>query len=135
MTKTIRGAFTVDITPVNAEAGQHAEAIMHATLAKRYTGPLTAESKGHMLSHTTATRGSAGYVALEHVVGQIEGRTGSFVLQHSGSMNRGVAHLQVDVVPDSATGELTGLSGTVDIEVDDGHRYTMTYTLPDQAAS
>ena len=102
-------------------------------LAKTFVGDLAGTSTAQMLAVRTATEGSAGYVALENVTGTLAGRTGSFVLQHSGTMNRGAMSLTVTVLPDSATGELTGLSGTMTIEQDaSGHRYTFDYTLPEQ---
>jgi hypothetical protein len=79
-------------------------------------------------------KGSAGYVAIERVSGTLLGKTGSFVLQHSGSMNRGVPTLSVSVVPDSGTGELEGISGQMTIDrVDGRHSYTFEYTLGDSA--
>jgi hypothetical protein len=75
-------------------------------------------------------KGSAGYVAIELVVGRLDGRAGTFVLQHSGSMNRGAASLSVTVVPDSGTGELAGLTGTMTIDIVEGkHSYRFEYSL------
>ena len=83
-----------------------------------------------MLAMRTAVAGSAGYVAMELVVGKLDGRAGSFVLQHSGVMNRGAALLTLTVVPDSGTGELVGLSGRMDIVITDGkHDYRFDYSL------
>jgi hypothetical protein len=77
-------------------------------------------------------KGSAGYVAMERVTGTLKGRGGSFVLQHSGTMNRGTAQLSVTVVPDSGTGQLEGLAGTMTIKIDAGkHSYDFEYTLPE----
>jgi hypothetical protein len=79
----------------------------------------------------TDVKGSAGYVALEQVVGELDGKKGSFVLQHTGTMSRGVPTLSVTVVPDSGTEELMGLSGAFAITVADGkHSYEFNYTLP-----
>jgi hypothetical protein len=84
-----------------------------------------------MLSAGTGVKGSAGYVAIERVVGRLDGRSGTFVLQHSGTMNRGQASLLVTVVPDSGTGELAGLAGTMAIDIVDGkHSYRFEYALP-----
>ncbi len=85
-----------------------------------------------MLAAGTGAKGSSGgYVALEIVTGSLKGRTGTFVLQHSATMNRGIPHLSVTVVPDSGTGQLTGLAGTMDIIIADGkHSYDFEYTLP-----
>ena len=97
---------------------------------KQFRGDLDATSKGQMLAAMTEVKGSAGYVAIEKVTGALQGRRGTFVLQHSGSMNRGAPALVVSVVPDSGTEELVGLSGTMMIDVTDGkHLYTFDYTL------
>lgn len=95
---------------------------------KRFSGDLVATSVGEMLSAGTAVAGSAGYVAIERVSGILAGRSGSFTLQHSGTMNRGVPQLHVSVVPDSGTGELAGLSGTLATRIADGrHDYDFDY--------
>jgi hypothetical protein len=84
-----------------------------------------------MLAFRSAVKGSAGYVAMERVRGLLNGRTGTFVLQHSGVMVRGEQGLKVTVVPDSGTGELTGLAGSMAIIITDGkHSYEFAYTLP-----
>ncbi len=99
---------------------------------KQFRGDLEAVSKGEMLSAMTDVKGSAGYVALERVTGTLGGRSGSFVLQHSGTMTRGEAQLTVTVVPDSGTGELAGLAGKLSIQIAEGkHSYAFDYTLPD----
>ena len=93
-------------------------------------GDLEGESSVEMLSAGSSVKGSAGYVAIERVVGTLHGRTGTFVLQHSGSMNRGAPSLTISVVPDSGTGALTGLAGTMTIDIVDGqHRFAFDYTL------
>ena len=101
-------------------------------IEKQFQGDLEAVSKGEMLSAMTDVKGSAGYVALERVTGTLGGRSGSFVLQHSGTMTRGQAQLSVTVVPDSATGELAGLAGKLSIQLTEGkHSYEFDHTLPD----
>lgn len=83
-----------------------------------------------MIAAFTSTPGSAGYVAIEHFMGSVSGRSGSFVLQHSGVMNRGDAQLTVTIVPDSGTKELAGISGTLEIDNDQGqHSYLLDYQL------
>lgn len=97
---------------------------------KRFSGDLDATSVGIMIAAATETKGSAGYVALERVTGTLHGKSGSFVLQHFGMMNRGASELIVRVVPDSGTGELTGLSGTMTIDIVSGeHRYGFEYLI------
>jgi hypothetical protein len=94
-------------------------------------GDFVATTTGQMLSAMTEVEGSAGYVAIERVDGVLDGRKGIFVLQHSGSMNRGAASLSVTVVPDSGTGELAGLAGEFRIIIAEGrHSYEFSYTLP-----
>jgi hypothetical protein len=84
-----------------------------------------------MLAASTAVKGSAGYVALEQVTGTLAGRSGTFYLQHTGTMNRSVPTLSITVVPDSGTGELEGLTGQLSIEIANGvHSYVLEYTLP-----
>ncbi|TKD11847.1 DUF3224 domain-containing protein [Polyangium fumosum] len=98
---------------------------------KRFEGGLVATSIVEMISAVSGVKGSAGYVAIERVEGALEGRAGSFVLQHSGTMDRGAASLSVTVVPDTATGALTGLRGRMQIDIVGGeHRYTFDYDLP-----
>lgn len=83
-----------------------------------------------MLAAGTATPGSAGYVAIERVTGTPNGRTGTFALQHSGTMTRGAPELAITVVPDSGTGELVGLAGKMNIIIEGTkHSYTFDYTL------
>jgi hypothetical protein len=102
-------------------------------LDKHFHGDLEATGKGTMLAAGTGAKNSSGgYVDLEIVTGALKGRTGTFVLQHSATMNRGVPQLSVTVVPDSATGQLTGLAGKMTINIADGkHSYDFEYTLPE----
>lgn len=128
------GSFEVKLQPLpNAEVSSEA-AFGRMLLLKKFSGDLSASARGQMLSAATGTKGSAGYVAIDHVTGDLAGRKGSFVLQHSGSMNRGVPTLSIMVVPDSGTDELTGLTGTLSINIIDGkHFYDFIYSLPEPA--
>jgi len=132
MTQYAKGPFEVKLAPQKADNAQ-AEGSGHGrmSLDKQFHGELEATSQGEMLSFMTSTKGSAGYVAIEKVTGTLGGRRGSFVLQHSGTMNRGAPQLSVTVVPDSGTGELTALSGSMKIVIapDGAHSYEMAYTL------
>ena len=129
MTHQATGAFDVKMHPQPAEPAVGAT-IGRMVLDKKYHGPLDATGKGQMLAMRTAVDGSAGYVAMELVEGQLDGRGGSFVLQHSGTMNRGAALLVLAVVPDSGTGELTGLSGKMEIINTGGkHSYRFDYNI------
>jgi hypothetical protein len=126
------GPFEVMLTPQVPAEGFGDATIGRMAIDKRFHGDLDATSKGEMLATRTAVDGSAGYVALERVTGTLHGRTGRFSLQHSGTMDRGVPHLSVTVVPDSGTGELAGLAGRMAIIVEGGkHSYDFEYTLPE----
>jgi hypothetical protein len=125
--KPNRAAGTFDVK-LNAQGGDPPLARM--SIDKQFHGELEAASKGEMLSAGTDVKGSAGYVAIEKVSGTLQGRSGSFVLQHSGTMTRGTPQLSVTVVPDSGTGELKGLAGKMAIIIKDGkHLYEFEYTL------
>lgn len=129
MTKRASGTFQVKLVPQPPE--QHADSRLgRMTIDKTFSGDLEGTSKGQMLSAMTATKGSAGYVAIEHVTGKLHGRSGSFVLQHSGTMDRGAQSLTITVVPDSGTGELTGLTGSMKIIIEGGkHSYEFDYEV------
>jgi hypothetical protein len=132
MTHHINGLFDVKMSPQQA-ADNEESSIGRMLLDKQFHGDLEASSKGQMLAHRTAVNGSAGYVAMEKVTGSLQGRQGSFVLQHSGTMNRGEATLVLTVVPDSATDELEGLIGSMKIIITDGkHFYDFEYDLPEK---
>lgn len=132
MTGRVCGSFDVKLTPQPPTENLGDSSIARLAIDKQFHGELDAESKGEMLAHRTSTPGSAAYVAIERVTGCFRGRTGSFVLQHRGVMNRGTSELLVTVVPDSATDELAGLAGTMMIHVEGGkHSYEFDYTLPD----
>jgi hypothetical protein len=101
------------------------------TIDKKFHGDLEATSKGQMLTAMSAVKGSAGYVAVERVTGSLNGRKGTFVLQHSATMNRGTPQLSVTVVPDSGTDQLEGLTGKMMIIIAEGkHSYDFEYSLP-----
>jgi Protein of unknown function (DUF3224) len=122
------GPFEVKLTPQDDKLDP---TLARMIIDKQFHGDLEATSKGTMLSAGTAVKGSAGYVAMELVTGTLHGRTGTFVLQHSATMNRGVPSLSIIVVPDSGTGQLSGLTGSMNIIIADGkHSYDFSYTLP-----
>jgi Protein of unknown function (DUF3224) len=126
-----KGTFEVTLAPQGE--GDNADGTMlgRMSLDKRFTGDLAGTGQGQMLTAMTAVAGSAGYVAIERVTGTLHGRTGSFVLQHTGTMNRGTPQLAITVVPDSGTGALAGIAGTFVIDIVDGkHYYRFEYTLP-----
>jgi hypothetical protein len=131
MTTRASGTFEVKLSPqVDGEEG--GACVGRMLIDKRFSGDLEATSKGQMLAVRTSVEGSAGYVALEHVTGKLGGRGGSFVLQHSGAMERGAQRLSITVVPDSGTGELVGLDGSMELDFSGGgHAYAFDYTLGD----
>jgi hypothetical protein len=129
VTTRATGTFEVKMTPQPADSAG-STTLGRMTLDKRFHGDLEGTSKGQMLAAGTAVKGSAGYVALEEITGTLEGRRGTFVLQHSGTMNRGAPQLSITVVPDSGTDELAGLTGRMTIDIADGkHSYDFNYTL------
>ena len=125
----VSGEFQVKLQPLDFYAkGQDGIQPGRMSIDKIYTGLLDATSQGEMLSVRTPVQGSAGYVALEQVVGTLSGRQGSFVLQHYGLMAGGDSELRLQVVPDSATGELKGLTGTMAIHINQGkHSYDFEF--------
>lgn len=130
MEQMATGTFEVTMKPV-ASAGEGVT-LGRLTLNKRFAGDLQGVSHGEMLATRTPVANSAGYVAMELVTGTLQGKTGTFVLQHSGTMNRGEATLEVHVVPDSGTAELQGIAGKLAIKIENGrHFYTFDYTLPE----
>lgn len=130
MSRQITGQFDVQRTPQpGCDLGDGAEA-SHLRLEKQFHGPLEARSVVHMLAVSTPVSGSAAYVAVERVSGSVDGRRGSFLFQHNGTMDRGAPTLSLTVVPDSADGELQGLRGQMAIDIVDGqHHYRFDYTL------
>jgi hypothetical protein len=128
--KHAKGTFEVKVTP---QDGGEDPKLGRMALDKQFHGNLEAAGKGQMLTAATNEQGSAGYVAIEKVSGTLDGRTGTFVLQHTGTMNRGKPELSVTVVPDSGTGELTGLAGKMAIIIESGkHSYDFEYTLAEK---
>lgn len=126
----ISGNFDVNLTPQAAASGIESAKLGRQTLNKQFHGDLNARSLGEMLAAGTEVNGSPGYVAIERVTGTLMGKQGSFVLMHMGIMNRGQAQLTVQVVPDSGTDELTGLTGQMGIQIENGqHLYTFDFSL------
>jgi hypothetical protein len=126
-----KGPFDVKLAPL-ASPELPQGVIGRMSIDKQFHGDLEATSKGEMMTAAGQVKGSAGYVAMEQVTGKLNGRSGSFILQHSATMNRGVPQLSVTVVPDSGTDQLVGLAGTMNIIIADGkHSYDFEYALPE----
>jgi hypothetical protein len=129
--KRATGSFEVTLQPLSNVDATSNPLLGRMLLTKKFSGDLAADAAGQMLSAGTKTRGSACYVAIDHVTGELGGRKGSFLLQHTGVMNRGEPSLSITVVPDSGTEELAGLSGTLSINIVAGrHFYDFIYSVP-----
>lgn len=125
-----KGTFEVKRIPQGELDIGNGASIGHSRFEKRFHGPLDADSVVQMLALMSPVPGSGAYVAIERIEGRLDDRSGSFHLQHNGTMDRGQPSLTVSVVPDSGTGELTGLRGQLAIDIIDGkHFYTFDYTL------
>jgi hypothetical protein len=126
-----KGTFDVKVAPV-AEDKADGSTLGRYSLDKQYHGDLNATAKGEMLTAGTDVKGSGAYVAVERVTGTLNGRKGSFVLVHKGTMAYGSTQLEIAVVPDSGIDQLTGISGKLNIIMADGkHLYDFEYSLPD----
>ena len=125
-----KGEFDVKRTPQGSlDMGDGVE-IGHMRFDKQFHGSLDATSVVHMLAAMSPVDGSGAYVAIERIVGTLEGRAGSFLTQHSGVLTRGTPSLTLTVVPDTGTDALTGLSGSIAIDIVDGtHFYTFDYEI------
>jgi hypothetical protein len=127
----VKGTFEISMRaepPYDALEGVE---LGRASIDKRFAGPLEAISQVQMLSARTPTAGSAAYVAVERIRGSLAGREGSFVVIHTGLMTRGAPHLTITIVPDSGTGQLSGIAGSMAIEIVEGqHFYALDYSLP-----
>jgi hypothetical protein len=134
LTRRASGTFEVKLSPQPQSENVGDPTVGRMSLDKQFHGDLEATGRGEMLAARTDTEGSAGYVALERVAGTLDGRNGTFALQHSGTMTRGVPQLLITVVPDSGTGELAGLAGQMNINIADGkHSYDFEYTFVDMS--
>jgi hypothetical protein len=132
VTTRATGTFEVKVNPLAAYDNSEGSLLGRMSIDKQFHGDLEGTSKGEMLTGMTSVKNSAGYVAMERVTGALNGRTGTFILQHIGTMTRGEQRLAVTVVPDSGTGELSGIAGTMKIIIEGGrHSYEFAYTLAD----
>ena len=125
-----RGTFEVTIEAEPPFLEQDGIKLNRNVVRKQFSGDLVGRSEAQMVAAYTATPGSAGYVAIEHFTGSVGGKSGSFLMQHHGLMEKGEAALTVTIVPDSGTGELAGISGTLEIENAAGkHSFVLQYEL------
>ncbi len=131
MTNRATGSFDVSMSPASPVERSGRTTLGRMVLEKQYSGDMIATGKGKMLTAVTDTKGSASYVAIEHVTGVLNGKEGSFVVHHTGTMAGGVDQLSIAIVPDSGTEELTGIAGKLTLKVVDGeHVFELEYSLP-----
>jgi hypothetical protein len=125
------GTFEVNLQPLESYAkGSEGVALGRMSIDKTFQGDLAAKSLGEMLTGMTAVEGAAGYVAIEQVSGTLQGKRGTFILQHFGIMNANESRLVLEVVPYSGTGELVNLVGKMSIQIEDSqHFYTFDYSF------
>jgi hypothetical protein len=128
-TRHVSGPFDVKVTHQDDSSGD--PLLNRMTLDKQYHGDLEATGIGQMLTAGTDVKGSGAYVAIEKVTGTLEGKKGTFILQHAGTMTREVPQLAIVVVPDSGTSDLKGISGNMKIKFAEGgkHFYELDYTM------
>jgi hypothetical protein len=128
---SIRGPFQVKMTAEPPYETVEGVTLSRARFDKTFSGPLTASSVVNMLAVRTPEAGSAGYVATERIEGTLEGKRGSFVVMHTGVMDRGTQSLSIVIVAGSGTGELAGISGRMTVEILEGgaHFYQIEYAL------
>jgi hypothetical protein len=125
-----RGSFDVKVTTQTGDGAEKDASLGRMSIDKTFEGDLQGTSRGEMLTAMGSVKGSAVYVAIERVTGTIDGRSGTFVLAHRGTMTRGAQSLEITVVPDSGTGQLAGISGTMAITIVNGkHLYDLEYSL------
>lgn len=129
VTTRATGRFDVHVAPLPADSADTG-GFGRMSLEKTFSGDLAGTSRGQMVAAGTPVEGSGAYVALERFTGTLHGRTGSFMLMHNGTMKAGNYEMRITVVPDSGTGELTGLTGTFLIIFEGkNHLYQFDYTL------
>ena len=130
-TMRAKGTFEVLLGPLETYNQAAGAKIGRLSIDKTFAGDIAGTSQGEMLTGGSPAEGSAGYVAIERVTGTLHGRSGSFLLQHSGTMTPSSQQTTITVVPGSGTGGLEGIAGTLAIEIEDGeHFYDFEYTLP-----
>ena len=131
VTHHANGSFDVKIAPLDPAFKFDENPMTRFSIDKQFRGGLEAASKGEMLAGGDPKKGSGGYVAIERVSGTLDGRTGTFLLQHNGTMQSGNYKMDIIVVPGSGSDQLAGLDGKMEIIIKDGkHSYDFAYTLP-----
>lgn len=129
---TARGEFDVTMQRDSDDDTADGTTLGSMVVEKRFRGDLDGIGRGRMLTGTTPVDGSAGYVLIERIRGRLHGRSGTFLLQHSGILDRGSPRPWIEIVPDSGSGELAGIRGRLIVRIDRGyHAYEIEYTLPE----
>lgn len=130
MQLSAKGTFEISMKAPAPGEGVGRLSVGRMLIDKQYAGDLTGIGQGEMLSAGNPGTGSAGYVAIEHVTCILDGLSGSFALQHSGTMHDGASDLSISIVPGSGTGELLGIAGKLKIDMVEGaHFYALDYTI------
>jgi hypothetical protein len=122
MTQRANGTFDVKITPQHEDKREGA-VLGRMSLHKVFQGDMDGTSEGEMLTAMSGVEGSAVYVAVERFSGTIQGKRGTVALSHRGTMNRGAQELSIEIVPDSGTGELAGIAGSMTIKIENGKHF------------
>ena len=124
-----KGSFDVKVTP--QESAPDA-AVARMLLYKEFRGDLEAIAHGEMMAAHEPLTGAGVYVAIDRVTGTLDGRSGSFLMAHRGIRNAAGQSLDIVIVPGSGTGQLTGITGTVGIEITGKeHFYSLQYDFAD----
>ncbi len=134
MTHIAKGTFDIAMKPAPSGEGAGRVSVGRMLIDKQYSGDLIGIGQGEMLSAGNPAAGSAGYVAIEHVTGVLDGRSGSFALQHAGTMHAGASHLSISIVPGSGTGDLHGIGGKFKLDIiERTHYFELEYTFDELA--
>ena len=127
MPQHAKGPFDVTITP---QASAADAPVARMLLYKEFRGDLEAIAHGEMMAAGEPLTGAGVYVAIDRVTGTLHGRSGSFLMAHRGVRNADGQELSIVIVPGSGTGQLTGITGTVGIEIaGKEHFYSVEYEL------
>jgi hypothetical protein len=133
MTSQAKGTFEVKVAPLPADEKVKGLTVGRMSIDKSWKGDLEGTSVGEMMTAgSEAVKGSGAYVAMEQMKVSLKGRRGTFVFVHQATMRQNADfHVSIKVVPDSGTGELVGLAGTLTLIIEGGkHSYVFDYTLP-----
>ncbi|WP_374347672.1 DUF3224 domain-containing protein [Chitinimonas sp.] len=126
---TVTGTFDIKLTPSPVKEGAR---IARMSFSKEFQGQMRGSSSGEMLAVGTSTSEAGAYVAIEWVIASLDGKQGSFALHHNGTKQHGQSRMDIAVVPDSGSADLTGIAGQFEIRIEGGkHYYRFDYTLPE----